>query len=275
MEITRITDKNAEYFADLCPEAFFQNENYIRLGVIHENEPVSACALDVNDKMVHIHWLYTDPEKREMGAAAFLMEKVLELLDGLSLDGIEIDFDAEDDGLDAFLMEQEFMVGDERSLYRVPLTELIFGARMDAMLARRSQTSLIHPLEDADADAVNHLKRLLKLYDLGPEYLQGISTKYSFIVNGSEGTETGTILTSETEEGDLHINYLIGGGSPQEMLDLVAVLYDALIRDEKYDGDLVFSDRLGTAVTFIEMMTGNEGEHYRVSGPMYALKLFV
>ena len=271
MELTRITDENAEHFKGLCSSEYLQNKNYIKLGAILEGEAVSACALGVDDDMAQIHWLYTDPGQREKGGATFLMEQVMGLLEGLALDGIRVDFDAEDEGLDTFLMEQGFMVGEDRSLYRVPLTELLFGARMEAMLAHRSQAAEVHSLQHLTS--VKPLLRLMKEYGLDPVFIQNISIKYSFLVSDPEGKETGAILMSESEEGDLHVNFMIGDGSPQGMIDLVAALHDALMKDERFDGDLVFSDRIGMGASFVEMMTGIDGDSYRVSGPMYAVKL--
>ena len=271
MELTRITEANAIFFTDLCPEDILKNEHYIKLGVIEEGKPASVCAVTITGGLAHILWLYTAPEDRRRGCASFLLKEVLALLDGLDINGIEVDFHEDEEGLDTLLMEHGFLVGDELSLYRVPFREILYGARMEGVLAHRNQDVVAHPI--SGIKMMTPLIQFLKAHNVDPIFVDKISKRYSFVIMDSKGTITEGIFVAEWEEGDLHINYLIGDGSPQGMVDLVAALYDALIADQKDEGDLVFSDRLGAAASFVSMLTGNDEEEYQVSGLQYALKL--
>lgn len=271
MILTRITEENEEYFAHLIPEEILRDADYVKLGALEEDEAVSVCALGVHDAMAHIHWIYTDPEKRRLGGASFLLDAVMELLKGLALEGIEVDFHAEDDELESFLMEREFLVEEERSLYRVPLEDIVYSPQLESLLARRSGEARICPINDVrtPAAAIHFLQE--QGFDLA--LFRGISKDYSFICLDSKGDMSGGIFLSETGERDLRINYLFGSGSPQEMVELVGAVIDAVLWNDRVYGDLIFSVRVDEGLGALEQITGNHRSQYQEPGHMYAVKL--
>ena len=271
MELTRITKENAAYFEHLLPDELMKDKDLVKLGALSEGRVVSACAIGIRDGMAHIRWLYTDRVYRGLGGASFLLEEALRLLEGPGLMGIEADFLSEDEELEDFLMERGFLVGDESTLYRVPLKELLYAKRMEEMLEHRSRERMTCSLRDLRI--VRPLAQFLKAHRMDPIFAEGISKGYSFVTMDPQGEVTDVILITEVGE-DLHINYLIGGGSPQGMVDLVAAVCDRLTEEGKEDGALSFSDRSGAAISLIERLTGNDEEQYRVPGLMHAVKLF-
>ena len=272
MKLTRITAENKAYFAGLCPEELLSDKKTVKLGVLSEkDEPVSICIADIRDEKLCIRWIYTDEDMRDQGGATFLLTEMLRLVEGMDLEGVEVDFLSDDRDLKEFFMENGFLVGEDENLYRVPMMDMLYSARMDAILAHRSFKPTICRLDElkdmkAFADS-------FRANDIDTVFLEDISKRYSFVSLDSEGAMTEGIFISETGEGDLHINYLAGNGSTQGIVDLVAALYDALMEDAKTEGDLIFYDRQEAGVSIVEMLAGNDGETYRVEGPMYAVKL--
>ena len=273
MKITRITRENAKFFSHLCPEELLQDNSTVKLGVLSEkDEPVSICVTDVRDGKAWIRWIFTDPEMRGKGGAALLIEELLRLLQGVEAEGILVDFHEEDDGLEDFFMDHDFLVGEEQALFRIPLMELLYGPRLESVVARRSKERCAYSLRNLKT--LKTLAQFLQSHEVEAEYIEGISREYSFVVLDPSGTVKEGFFISESGDEDLHINYLIGEGSPQGIVDLVAALYDELIDAGRDQGDLVFTDRLGAGISFMDMLTENDVELYRVPGLKSAVKLF-
>ena len=273
MQITRITEENAIYFSNLCPIELLNDMKNLKLGVLSDAlKPMSICVTDIDDGKAVIRWIYTDPDMRGRGGAELLILELSELLKNLDLEGIRAEFHADEENLDTFFMEHDFMVGDEQNVYRVPLSDLLYGAYLEQILTHRSKETVTVSLQNATND--KSLMLFFRAHRIDPDYLDEISGEYSFVVMDPEGAVTGGIFVSEWEDGDLHINYLTGSGPSQTVLDLFGALYDALLKKEK-SGNLVFSDRLGAGIKLVEKVTGNERDVYRVPGLMYAMKLFV
>ncbi len=273
MKITRITKENATYFSHLCPEDLLKDEGMLKLGVLSEEDlPMSILVADVSDGKAWIRWIFTDPEMRGKGGAALLIEELLRLLQGVEAEGILVDFHEEDDGLEDFFMDHDFLVGEEQALFRIPLMELLYGTRLESVVARRSKERCAYSLRNLKT--LKPLAQFLRSHEVEAEYIEGISREYSFVVLDPSGKVTEGIFISEAGDEDLHINYLVGEGSPQGIVDLVAALYDELIDAGRDQGDLVFTDRLGAGISFMDMLTENDVELYRVPGLKSAVKLF-
>ena len=149
MRLTGISEINQIYFTHLCPAQLLLSDRCIKLGVLSdEDEPVSICVMDVRDGNVWIRWIYTDPERRGQGAATFLLEEILHRLEHMDPSGIEVDFSSEDDGLEDFLQDHGFLVGEDRTLYRIPLKDILYSTFMDELLERRSEVPGIRTLSD-------------------------------------------------------------------------------------------------------------------------------
>ena len=273
MEVTRITKENADFFSHLCPVDLLQDERMLKLGALSdEDSPMSVCVIDIRDGKAWIRWIYTDPEQRGRGGAAFLLEELLHILQEVDVEGILVDFHENDEGLADFLMDHDFLVGDEQVLFRIPLMDLLYGGSLEKVVARRSKEKRTYSLQNNEV--LKPLAQFLISHEVETEFLDGISRKYSFVFMDPSGKVTECVFISDVGNGDLRINYLVGEGSPQGIIDLVAAFYDALIKDERDQGDLIFSDRLGAGISFIDMLTENDIGEYRVPGLMSAVKLF-
>ena len=270
MILTRITDENKAYFEHLCPEEILGDEDYVKLGVMEEDEPVSVCALGVHDSMAHIRWIYTDPDKRRLGGAGFLLDAVMKLLQEIALEGIEADFSGEEEELESFFMDREFLVEEERGLYRVPLEEIVYSAQLESLLSRRNGESDICPVSEERMPAIIHF---LNAQGFDPNLFRGVSRDYSFICLDAMGNMTGGIFISEVGEKDLRINYLFGSGSSQEMVNLVGTVIDTIFRNHRAYGDLIFTVRVDEGLGALEQITGNPRSLYQEKGHMYAVKM--
>ena len=275
MQLTRIADENADFFAHLCPEELLYDDSLVKLGVIEKDEPISICIVGINDDMAAIRWFYTDPDKRMQGGATFLMNETLRILEELSLEGIEVDFDPEDEELEEFLMERDFLVDEDTEMYRVPIEDIYYSAEMDELLYGRRGNTEITSIANPRGDSA--IREYLKEYEgstgLDEELLLDSSRDFSRICLNEKGKMVAGIFFAEVGDKDLRLNYMIGNGSPQVMADLICFVYDELTMMDRTEGDFIFSDRTGVGIAFVEQMTGNDRSVYRVPGHMYAVRM--
>ncbi len=137
MKLTRINEKNREYYVGVIPDDILNDGELIILGMISdEGEACSALAVRINGAMARIEWLYTVPEFREQGAASEMLDVMVSLLNDTNLEGIETDYTAEETELGDFLTDYGFLTGTERDMYRVPIADIIYSSQMDMFLSK-------------------------------------------------------------------------------------------------------------------------------------------
>ena len=272
MEFTRIDKENVIYFLHLCPMAVLEEADSVKFGAIDdEGYASSICSIGINDGKAKLLWIYTDPEKREQGLGTFLMKNVSYFLENIGVEGIEADFDADNVDLEFFLADQSFLIGNENSIYSVPLKDIVDGREMDGLLEKRLKDKRASNLSDKSV-AVS-LKRFVREKGLDPELFNGISPEYSIVNPDENGDITGGIFITEAGN-DLHVNYLINESSVQGICEIICAFYDVINEKGKLDSNLIFTDRNESSISLVEHLTENDREDYAVSGYMYAIKLF-
>ena len=277
MLITRIEKENAEYFTQLCPQEILDDEKLLRLGVVDDedgDEPVSVCAVDVADSRACIRWLYTDPAKRELGAASLLLDKLESLSGDINLSGIEISFDSDDEELEDLLEDHDFLTCTDTGYYRVSLEDLIYGGPLEEMMESREGLPETYSLSDL-RDSGKVIEKLSLKYNIDPSVFKGISPVFSVVTLDKDKNVTSGILVSEKDRHYLYINYLVSEGSITNIYGLFSRFYDVVVRMKRTDSELVFSDRSGDVIRLVESLTRNDADTYRISGLKYAIKLLV
>ena len=275
MQITRIEKENAEYFMQLCPQEIMEDERLLKLGVVDDkdgNEPVSVCAVDVADSRACIKWLYTAPEKRELGAASLLLEKLESLSADISISGIEISFDSDDEELEDILEDQDFLTCTDNGYYRVSVEDLIYGGPLEEMMESRKGAQEAYSLSDL-RDYENIIEKLSLKHNITPAVFKGISPVFSVVTLDKDKNATSGIFVSEKDRHYLYVNYLVGEGSVTNIHMLFSRFYDVVVRMKRTDSELVFSDRSGDVGRLVESLTKNEIDTYRIPGLKYAIKL--
>ena len=270
MVLTRISEVNREYYVGIIPEDILSDQDLIMLGMISdEGEACSALAARINGNMVHIEWLYTVPELREQGAATELLDAMMSLLENTDIDGIETDYTTEDSELDDFLTDYGFLTGAERDMYKVPISDIIYSAQMDAFVSKDLSMQGITSFSKPD-DA---LKAFMTGHGMDPDSLTGISRVYSFKKTGEDGEPVGCIVISEEGACDLKVLYLAADGSLLTVESLIFALYDAIIRTDYTEGYLYFTDHLDKAIDLVETLTGEMRDSFRTGGRRHAVML--
>lgn len=272
MELTRITDGNKEFFDDLLPDRYLGEGSDAALGVLdEENSPCAAMALTIKNNMLEISWLYTYPDYRAEGAGSLLFDKAMELIDGMELDGVETTFSADDLAVRDFLTDKQFLIARDRGLYKVPVSDLIYEEDMDRI---REASYDSHPVATpTDNNAKNMLIAYMEKLEIPEEVYEGYSEKYSFLLKERDEIG-GVILTKEIEGGDLEVLFFHNGLGVGGVMDLCKALADVLDRNEKAGNYLYFSDREGSSSEFVERLTGEDADRYRIDGIDYAVRLF-
>ena len=266
MNITRITSNNSEAFASMMPAEIAGRDDLFMYGAVSDDkEAVSVLALEVVDEEnVEIVWLYTDPDFREMGAATKLLYTVSAMLMGLPVRSIGITFTDEDDDLELFLRDRGFLIGADRSVYIIPVNDVIHDVVMDELLERFPNTDNI--IEAGDKETYTKLEKLLETQGIAPESIVDISPVYSRVALNEDGEAIGCILITELKDSDLEITYFLNTAKENTAIELVADLAKALRAKDIDDCRLIFTDPMGKSIGLVEKLTGEDRSTYRVDG---------
>ena len=266
MNITRITSNNSEAFASLMPAEIAGRDDLFMYGAVSDDkEAVSVLVLEVVDgESVEIVWLYTDPDFRERGAATELLLTASAMLMGLPVRSIGITFTDEDDDLELFLRDRGFLIGDDRSVYAVPLNDVIHDVVMDDLLERFPDTDNI--IGVGDKETYPRLEKLLEAQGIEPESIADISPVYSRVALNEDGEAIGCILITELEDSDLEITYFLNTAREKTAIELIADLAKDLRAKNIDDGRLIFTDPRGKSIGLVEKLTGEDRSTYRVDG---------
>lgn len=272
MKVTRITEKNREFFEELIPEELLYSEDHLLLGAISDDdEACAALAVEAFESLALIRWLYTDPDVREQGAATAMMDVLTSILKHTEIEGIEIDFEDRAGGLDDFLTDYGFLVGSDPGIYKVPIADLVYGAVIEELAENDRYEKRIHPLSDGDIG--KKTVEFVQRYGMDPTYLTGISLRYSFSAVDEDGNISCCILIRERNDGDLDVAYMASDGSFQLLASTLCAVYDVILEDNRTEGYITFTDRTDKAVEIIEKLTGADSEEYRIPGRKHGIML--
>ncbi len=272
MDVTRITTDNAEFFEDLVPEGSFGDEGLLWLGAVAEDG--SACAVlggGVHEEMGFIDWIYTAPDYREKSAADSLLKTFSTLLNRIDAEAIEIGFSDTDDGLSEFLEEEQFLISEEGDFFSVPLEDLIYSEVIEGLEEGRdpsaqivSANELVDPrpffgyLSDRNIPCSVYMDEL---------------RENSLILLDDNGDISGCMLIVKEPGGDVLIPYLINEGPMECITDLFLALKNLVIEKGWEEESIVFSDRSGQMIGFVEQVTDEERDHYLIRGLKSGVKL--
>ncbi|MBO4900358.1 MAG: hypothetical protein J5509_08695 [Lachnospiraceae bacterium] len=276
MELTRIEKENEEYFSHLCPDELMNDEDLMTFGVIDDEGYAScACAVGVSENMGSLKWIYTVPDLREKGSASFLLKEIEELGQELELDGLQVQFRASAEDLDDFLADSGYLVGIDSQVYSVPISDLIYGRVVEELLSKRSGDAHVCGLPTDTEKKHKVITALAEIYELDPAIFSDISSQYSVICFDENNKPESAIFVTEYGDEDLFVNYLLSDGSVSSICELIGAFNDVLIKNERTEGRLIFTDRDDKSITLIERLTENDRDEFRIPGWMYAVKLFV
>ena len=263
MKVTEITSDNAEYFEDLIPEGYLENENLLWLGAIAGDG--TACAVlgsGVYEDMAYIEWIYTDPSYRKEGAARALMKLLKTFLRKVKVKILQISFSEDDENLEEFLEDEGFIVNDDRESYSFPVRDLIYSEMIDR-----------YGEEHDSVDRVVTLAGFEKP-DAFYEYMQGHGIPFvkasedlssSLIRINKEGEIEGCMLISRLQDGDIEISYLISDGPAGSAIDLFLAFKKLAGQMGWLDDSIVFTDRSGETIRIIETIAGADRDSYIIS----------
>ena len=264
MQITRITENNRDAFEELWPEADAYNEALVHLGAVSdEGIACAVLAAGITGNTLHIDWLYTDPEYRNRGAAGMLIDTLLMNIDKGTTETIEIAFDDEAEGIEDFLTEMGFIIVQEDDIYRVPISDLLYNVHMDDMLEVCPEPFGIRSPEEMSIKT--KLKEYLAAHGDDEELADHITDRLS-IVRAEHNLITGCLLMRKATDTDLEVMAFYNDGSVKGITDLTVGMYQVLTWAELEEGNLIFADHAGEAVRFVEELTGEDSDDYRING---------
>ncbi len=273
MDITRITANNYEAFEDVLPDDYFPGDDRLAFGAVTGNkEAISSIIIDpYDDSFVYIDWLYTDPNFREQGAASELLDMVSIFLREMSVGRMLISFDDEYEDLELFLEDRGFAIYECSDVYRVPVTEIIYGSRMDELLEKKPGSNGVFTIEEGEM-----LQKFLSFAsgkNLGRDFLSAISREYSLVMLDEDREPVGCMIIRETEDEDLEMVYLLNTSGRSRTLDLIVGFYEMITANNLDDRDLFFSDPEGIWTGIVENLIGDDIEKYRVEGLLEGISI--
>ncbi len=271
MKVTRITPENSAFFEELAPEGLFEDDDLFLMGAISgDGTACAVLATGVYGNMAYIKWIYTHPDFRKEGAAGELLRFLKLLLRKSDVQILQVSFSDEDDDLEDFLEEEGFLINEDNEMYSVPVKDLIYSK-----MAERLDE------EKRSRNSVYNFSRVMSYYEFY-DYLRekGVPVtgdaesvyKYS-IVRLDEGRHiTGFMLISKKPKGDLEIPYMSNDGSVESAMDIFRGFKELVTVHEWENENIVFYDRAGLTIEFVEKVTDEDRAGYVVNGQKQAMR---
>lgn len=271
MKITRITQNNAEAFESVMPDYYLGDESLLLLGAVADDDTgCAALAADIYGHTLYIDWLYTHPNYRETGAADELFKTLVSLVNDMEVDCVEITYSEDDENMENFMMDHDFLIEEDEGVFRVPLSDILFGSRMDDMVEEVSLMELRSRL--VNHDLMDPLRKYITDKGDDPDILEGISERLSVVGLDKDNNVTGCLLIRDLGDKNLEVMAFYNDGSVAGITDLTVTMY-VLTREEYADHNLVFTDREGNAIRYVETMTRADMEDYRIRGIYRGVRL--
>ena len=263
MKITRITSDNSDAFRELMPENIAESDGYLHLGAVSDDNVGCGCiSARIEGKVLLIDWLYILPEYREEGAGEKLLKTAL-LLSKDVTDRAEIVFSADAEGMEEFLSGQDFLVEEDEGIFRVPLSDILYSSMMEEILDTVKTPEM--KVKVVSPEFMDGLGNFLKEKGNDLQLLEDISQNLSLVRLNKDGAVTGCLLTRDAGDKDLEVRAFYNDGSVSGISELTVGMY-ILTRKDYEDYSLVFADREGNAIAYIEKMTGEDIDRYRTKG---------
>ncbi len=277
MHITRITENNRGYFDNLCPEDMLEDDGLIFLGAISDEGEASALlAVSISGNMAHIEWLYTAPDMRRRRAATELVEVLAEIAEDNDLEGVDISFEDEDDGMEEFLIETGFLTGESTDIYEIPVSDIINSPETERAVETRDELAKkglklgTVLLEDARV----MLRTAGYLENGGADVdLTDITPDISVALTDDRGDIRACIIMRDSDE-DADIEYVLCDPSEENAAYVTGALYDILTDPVNEWENIRVTENGGQAVSLMEALTGMDMDEYRVNSVMYGVRLF-
>lgn len=202
MRITAIGEKNTKafgrYVGDLLP-------HQMGLGLVDKGVVVGAAVFSI-DEVMNLDYLCVDEGHRRKGGGTMLISAAKEVAADLELPGI-MTFYREDDALEAFLENNDFVIAPTSSIYSFSAVELLSSAQIDRLLNKKYKKDVksCRSMTHQDRDRI---KKLLEDNDMDPDVLdqEAYDMDISFFL--SAGEEDLGILTAYMDEKDIIITML-------------------------------------------------------------------
>ncbi len=156
-------------------------------------------------------------------------------------------------------------------MYSVPIRDLLYSRTVER-LDRKTD----------DSESVVFFSKVMNYYEFY-DYLREKEIpvfgnaeavyKYSLVRLDKERNITGFMLIEKRSGGDLEIPYLENDGSLSGVSDIFRALKSLVIEHKWEDSNLVFYDRAGRIIEFIEQVTDEERAEYIVDGQRQGMKM--
>lgn len=271
MKVTRITTDNAEYFEDLIPKELLENEDLFWLGAIAgDGTPCAVTAVGVYEEMAYIEWIYTDPAYRNESAARYMMKSLRVLLKMIEAKVIVVSFSDDCENLEDFLESEGFIIDEDRAYYSVPLIDLIYSETMDRWLKDQKEDNNVFTVSELDDH--NTFYDFIRENDIPFFDNEKDVFEYSLVRLDRSKKITGCMMISINPEGDLEIPYFISDGSTEGAIELFVAVKELVTKQGWDERNVIFTDRSGEMIGFLEMVTDETRDHYILTGQKQAVR---
>ncbi len=241
MEITRIGEKNIDYFSHLTGGAIPPGQS--GLGVILDDTAVAAALFSLVNGTATLEHIFVDPDERRRGVGTFLLKEAIEAFSAAGVDTMMAYYNGADE-ITKFLSKMGFACTESLPQCSVSCDKLINADLFHTILdSKRSEN--IRYMEKLTTKEQRQLKQILRKNGFDESILDPgrYDPKLSFVIV-SDDDITGCMIMKMSGE-DLMISLLLSNG---ELSSLRPILREvAGIVDEK-----------ATAGSSIVFVSGNE-----------------
>ena len=228
MVITRINDTNKDLFDSML---FMENHTLgvpvIMVGVIENQTPAGAAAIEIDGEVGRIISIFIKEEYRKQGTGKAMIERFKNLGEALGVKYLEADFVPEEEGVKELLESENFILFRGNSYNYIMLDELVKSPRIKKIIEASKNAPKCTTFKNF-ADRGKKLVLHNMSIDKGDVDFEEISESLSAAVCDESGSPVGCVIAS-MEDQDIVIHYLRAiDNDPIYLSALINHLYEKL-----------------------------------------------
>ncbi len=223
MRITGIGDKNSKafgrYVGNLLP-------NQMGLGLVDRGAAVGAAVFSI-DEVMNLEYIYVEEGLRRKSGGTMLIYGAKEVAKDLELPGI-MTFFRENDTLEAFLENNDFVIAPTSPIYSFSAMELLSSEQAVRIINKKYQNK-VASCRYMDDLAENQLIKLFEENDMDPEVLgqEAYDADFSFYLDA--GKDDHGILTAYIDGKDIVITMLFcTSDNPSRVAGLLSAFFERI-----------------------------------------------
>ena len=254
MDITRIGEKNSEYFIHLTGGSIPRGQS--GLGVIMDGRAVAAAIFDLSDGICTLEHLYVDEKYRKKGVGSFLLKDAIEAFKAAGVDTMMVYY-TDGPGITEFLQKHGFACAPSISFHGMSCAMLMESEGFQRFLQRNRPNGL-RKYKDFSIIEKRQTEKLLKKagFDSSIMNKDNIDLDLSFGVFGKKGVMGCALL--KIEDGDILVSGIYSHKSLSVLEAILCQLTHIISENATAESQLIFTAGNEKLMEVLQQLTGEK-----------------